>query len=204
MIRLTLDSLGPDPMTAFDAWFREAEAGSGQRYPNAVVLATVDAEGHPDARVVLLKGIDVRGFQFFTNYQSAKGSELASNPHASLVFYWDAMGRQVRVRGRTERLSESESDAYFQSRPRESRIGAWTSEQSRPVESREALEARFAEVEARFAGEEVPRPPHWGGFLLRPVEVEFWAEGDWRVHDRIRFSRPLESQGEWSRIRLQP
>ncbi len=186
---LTPEELGPDPLDAFRRWFAEANEASGMRYPNAVALATVDPEGHPDARIVLLKDADPRGFVFFTNYRSAKGRELEARPDATLLFYWDAMGRQVRVRGRVERLSPEESDHYFQGRPRPSRIGAWTSEQSAPIEGRDALEARYREVEARFEGAEIPRPPHWGGFLLRPREIEFWREGAWRLHDRIRYRR---------------
>jgi pyridoxamine 5'-phosphate oxidase len=206
---LTPEALGPDPLAAFRRWLAEAEAASGMRYPNAVTLATVDAEGRPDARIVLLKDADPRGFVVFTNYRSAKGRELEAHPEAALVFYWDAMGRQVRVRGPVERLAPTESDAYFQSRPRASRIGAWTSEQSAPIDGREGLESRYREVQARHEGAEVPRPPHWGGFLLRPREIEFWREGDWRLHDRIRFRREgaLEvalPDADWTVERLQP
>jgi pyridoxamine 5'-phosphate oxidase len=207
---LTPEALGPDPLDAFRRWFGEANEASGMRYPNAVTLATADAGGRPDARVVLLKDADPRGFVVFTNYHSAKGRELEASPEAALLFYWDAMGRQIRVRGRTERLPAEESDAYFQSRPRPSRVGAWASEQSAPIQGREALEARYRALEARFEGGEIPRPPHWGGFLLRPREIEFWREGAWRLHDRIRFSRPEGALAEamdastWTVERLQP
>ncbi len=206
---LTPAALGSNPVDAFRRWLVEAEEASGMRYPNAVTLATVDAEGRPDARVVLLKEADARGFIVFTNYRSAKGRELEAHPEAALVFYWDALGRQVRVRGPVERLPTDESDAYFQSRPRASRIGAWTSEQSATIEGREGLEARYREVEARHEGAVIPRPPHWGGFLIRPREVEFWREGAWRLHDRIRFRRegdPAEPAGQvaWTVERLQP
>ncbi|TVP50279.1 MAG: pyridoxamine 5'-phosphate oxidase [Gemmatimonadales bacterium] len=200
---LTPDALGDDPVAAALAWVAEAAEQSGMRYPNAVTLATVDAEGRPDARIVLLKGGDERGFLFFTNYRSAKARVLEASPNAALVFYWDAMGRQVRVRGRTERLPADESDAYFESRPRGSRVGAWASEQSMPIGDRDALEARYHEVEAEFADTEVPRPAHWGGYLLRPVDVEFWSEGTWRLHDRIRFRRSTPGD-DWITERLQP
>jgi len=202
-VPLTQETLGPDPVAAALAWVAEAAEASGMRYPNAVTLATVDADGRPDARIVLLKGGDERGFLFFTNYRSAKARVLEGYPNAALVFYWDAMGRQVRVRGRTERLPVEESDAYFESRPRGSRVGAWASEQSMPIGDRDALEARYHEVEAEFADAEVPRPPHWGGFLLRPLEVEFWSEGTWRLHDRIRFRRGTPDDA-WITERLQP
>ncbi|CAN5696399.1 pyridoxamine 5'-phosphate oxidase [soil metagenome] len=200
---LTPGELGPDPIAAALAWVAEAAEATDLRYPNAVTLATVDSDGRPDARIVLLKGADDRGFLFFTNYRSAKARVLEAFPNAALVLHWDAMGRQVRVRGRTERLPAEESDAYFESRPRGSRVGAWASEQSMPVEDRDALEARFREAEARFANAEVPRPEHWGGFLIRPVEVEFWSEGAWRLHDRIRFRRSTPADA-WVTERLQP
>jgi pyridoxamine 5'-phosphate oxidase len=200
---LTPEALGDNPVAAALAWVAEAAEASGMRYPNAVTLATVDADGRPDARIVLLKGGDDRGFLFFTNYRSAKARVLEEYPNAALVFYWDAMGRQVRVRGRTERLPVEESDAYFESRPRGSRVGAWASEQSMPIGDRDALEARYHEVDAEFADAEVPRPAHWGGFLLRPLEVEFWSEGTWRLHDRIRFRRSSPDDA-WITERLQP
>jgi pyridoxamine 5'-phosphate oxidase len=206
---LTPEELGPDPIAAFGRWLVEAEAASGMRYANAVTLATVDAEGRPDARVVLLKEAEPRGFIVFTNYRSAKGRELDGHPEACLVFFWDAMGRQVRVRGPVERLDDEASDQYFQSRPRASRIAAWASEQSAPIEGKGELEARYREVEARHDGAEVPRPPHWGGYLLRPREIEFWREGAWRMHDRIRFRRDGDvrvpaGEATWTVERLQP
>jgi pyridoxamine 5'-phosphate oxidase len=198
---LTEETLGGDPILAFQRWLAEAGTTSGMTYPNAVALSTVDADGRPDGRIVLLKGADARGFTFFTNFASAKGRALEANPRAALTFYWDRLGRQVRARGGVERVPDAESDAYFASRPRVSRIGAWASEQSRPLSSRADLEARVAELEARHPGDEIPRPPHWGGFLLRPTEVEFWQEGPFRLHDRIRFRR--EGSG-WVTDRLFP
>jgi len=194
----------PDPLVAFQAWFARAEGESGMLYPNAMTLVTLRADGQPDGRIVLLKGLDARGFQFFTNYTSEKGKALAGHPSAALVFYWDALGLQVRVRGETERLSEAESDTYFDSRPRDSRVGAWASEQSQPIASRAGLEAAVQAQATRF-GEEgpVPRPPHWGGFLLTPLEIEFWEEGAWRLHDRFLYRRST-SEDDWVVQRLQP
>lgn len=200
---LTRDSLPDDPVVLFEQWLEEAGGHSRMEYPNACILSTADADGRPDGRVVLLKGVGGDGFRFFTNYRSAKGRALQARPHAALTFYWDALGRQVRVRGRVERLDPDGSDAYFRSRPIESRLGAWASEQSRPLESREALERRIDEARARFADAEVPRPPHWGGFLLRPDEMEFWSAGEARLHDRFVF-RKGPAGDHWSTVRLYP
>jgi pyridoxamine 5'-phosphate oxidase len=169
-------------------------------FPNAVCLSTVDAAGQPQGRIVLLKGADDRGFTFFTNYESAKGRELAATPRAALTFYWHDLDRQVRARGAVERVGEAESDDYFRTRPRGSRLGAWASQQSRELESREALERRVTEAAGRFP-DEVPRPPHWGGVLLRPDEIEFWQEGADRLHDRLAYRRAGEI---WSVRRLYP
>lgn len=198
---LSREALGDDPLQAFQHWLSDAELDAGMRYPNAVTLSTVDAAGHPDGRIVLLKGVDDRGFLFFTNYGSAKGRALAVHPRGALTFYWDGMGRQVRARGPVERLSPEESDAYFASRPRVSRIGAWASEQSRELGGREVLNARVVEMEAIHPGDAIPRPPHWGGFVLRPEEVEFWQEGPFRLHDRILYRR---SPSGWDSVRLFP
>jgi pyridoxamine 5'-phosphate oxidase len=198
---LEATALGTDPLTAFGRWLEEAEDGSGLRNFNAVTLSTVDAQGRPDGRVVLLKGVDDRGFVFFTNYDSAKGRAMEAVPRAALTFHWDLMGRQVRARGRVERVPERESDAYFRSRPREARLGAWASDQSRELEDRSVLEARYRELEASWSGREIPRPSHWGGYVLIPEEVEFWQEGAHRLHDRILFRR---SDGGWDRVRLFP
>jgi pyridoxamine 5'-phosphate oxidase len=203
---LTPESLGSDPLEAFSRWFAEAEAQSGMRYPNAMTLSTVDPNGDPDGRIVLLKGMDARGFHFYTNYTSSKGRALEANASASLMFYWDLQGRQVRVRGTVSRLPEAESDAYFASRPRESQIGAWASIQSAVIESgRDALDAQYVSAEARFNPEQtVPRPPHWGGFVLSPREIEFWQEVPFRLHDRFRFVRAPDSMAWLPPVRLSP
>lgn len=190
----------PDPFDLFDAWFAEA-AASEPNDPNAMSLATVDEAGMPDVRTVLLKGHDHGGFVFYTNLQSAKGRELAATPKAALLFHWKTLRRQVRVRGPVAQVSDAEADAYFASRPRGSRLGAWASLQSSPLDSRATLEARVAEMEARHPGEDVPRPPHWSGFRLTPVEIEFWRDGAYRLHDRFLFTRAGEG---WRVRRLYP
>ena len=189
-----------DPYALFDAWMAEAKV-SELNDPDAMALATVDAEGLPDVRMVLLKGIGPRGFVFYSNYDSAKGNELAGQPRAALLFHWKSLRRQVRVRGDVEPVSEAEADAYFASRARGSRIGAWASDQSRPLESRAVLEARAAEVEARYEGQDVPRPPHWSGFRVIPTQIEFWRDGPFRLHDRLRFDRAGEG---WETVKLYP
>ena len=191
-----------DPFALFDTWFAEA-AKSEVNDPNAMALATVDADGLPDVRMVLLKGADPAGFVFYTNTESAKGTELAGNPKAAVVFHWKSLQRQVRVRGPVERVTDAEADAYFASRARDSRIGAWASQQSRPLESRFALEKAVAYHAARFAVGEVPRPPHWTGFRIRPVYMEFWQNVLFRLHDRVVFRRPAP-EGDWNRQRLYP
>jgi pyridoxamine 5'-phosphate oxidase len=187
-----------DPMEQFAAWFREAEADVALE--QAMTLATADADGAPNARMVLLKGFGLDGFRFFTNYESAKGAELAANPRAALVIYWRELDRQVRVRGRVERLPESDSDAYFASRPLDSRIAAAISPQSRPIE-RDELERRYAELEGQAGKEGPPRPEHWGGYLVRPEMIEFWQGRDSRMHDRLRYTR---EDGSWLIERLAP
>ncbi|MGZ4202898.1 MAG: pyridoxamine 5'-phosphate oxidase [Thermoleophilaceae bacterium] len=190
--------LDRDPLTQFAAWF--AEAGeAGIRMPEAVALATATPDGAPSARMVLMKGFDERGFVFFTNYESRKGAELAANPRAALLFHWDALGRQVRIEGPVERTSREESGDYMRSRPPGSQLSALASPQSRPVESREWLEARVAELAG--AGEQ-PLPEHWGGYRLRPESYEFWQHRDDRLHDRIAY-RPAPG-GAWTRERLGP
>jgi len=191
---------GEDPFALFVEWL--AEAGRSEpNDPNAMTLATVDAEGMPDARIVLLKDIDAEGFTFFSNYQSAKGRELNERPVAALVFHWKSLRRQVRVRGVIEPVTAAEADAYFASRARESRIGAWASDQSRPLESRTVLEKRVAAETERFEGRDVPRPEHWSGWRLKPVTIEFWRDRAFRLHDRMKFDRVGEG---WQRVRLYP
>ena len=189
-----------EPFGLFAAWMEEAKA-SEPNDPNAMALATVDADGLPDVRMVLLKEWDERGFVFFTNLGSAKGEELAAQPKAALVLHWKSLRRQVRVRGAVTWVTDEEVDAYFASRPRDSRIGAWASEQSRPLASRQVFEDAIARIGARFEGGEVPRPPHWGGFRIAPEQMEFWHDRPFRLHDRVRFTR---AGGGWDRARLFP
>ena len=196
---LTEADLSRDPMIQFGHWFAEALA-AGLHEPNAMTLATAGPDGTPEARIVLLKGADDAGFRFFTNYESDKGRQLAANPRAALVFFWAELERQVRVTGAVTRLDRAESTHYFHSRPRASQLGAWTSEQSRVIPDRRWLEQRFAELEARHPGE-VPMPPHWGGYLLRPESLEFWQGRGNRLHDRLRYRR---SKNAWLVERLSP
>ena len=180
-----------DPIERFQEWFREAEQ-AGVEVPEAMTLATAGTDGAPSARMVLLKDADDEGFVFYSGYMSRKAGELDQNPRAALVFYWRPLGKQVRVEGRVARVSEGESAAYFATRPRGSQLAAWASQQSQPLESREELERRYAELEHEYAGREVPRPPHWGGFRLRPEAIEFWEHRENRLHDRICYTRARE------------
>lgn len=200
--RRTLDErdLNPDPIAQFQLWFDEAIA-SGAPEPNAMTLATATAEGRPSARVVLLKGLDARGFAFFTNYLSRKGHELEENPFAALCFFWQGLERQVRVEGRVEAVSAEESDAYYFSRPAGSRLGAWASHQSEVVSDRATLDRRLAELEERAESEVIPRPPHWGGYRVVPSVLEFWQGRPNRMHDRLRYRRDTDG---WMVERLQP
>jgi len=189
-----------DPLALFSQWLREALKAEPND-ANAMTLATIDDDGLPDARMVLLKGVDDAGFTFFTNFESAKGRELIATPKAALLFHWKSLRRQVRVRGLVTEVSAEEADAYFASRPRDSRIGAWASDQSRPLEGRFALEKRVAEYALKFGLGEVPRPPHWSGFRVTPTEIEFWKDGAFRLHDRLLYRR--EGDG-WGTTRLYP
>lgn len=189
-----------DPLRQFDRWFEEARAAKLNE-PNAMTLATVDAEGLPAARTVLLKGVDDRGFVFFTNYESAKGRDLAINPRATLLFAWLGLERQVTIRGPVTRVARGETDAYFASRPIGSQLGAWASAQSTLVPDRETLEANLQRVEARFAGQPVPTPPYWGGYRVAPTTIEFWQGRRNRLHDRLRYRREKDA---WVVERLSP
>jgi pyridoxamine 5'-phosphate oxidase len=190
----------PDPIKQFQHWLDQAIAAQLPE-PNAMTLATASREGIPSARIVLLKGLDDRGFVFYTNYESRKGQELTDNPHAALVFLWTVLERQVRIEGRVEKITAAEMDAYFQSRPLASRLGAWASDQSRIIPNRDVLEQRFAELKTIYADEKVPRPPHWGGYRVIPMQIEFWQGRTSRLHDRLRYR--LE-QGHWLLERLAP
>jgi pyridoxamine 5'-phosphate oxidase len=216
--------LSPDPLEQFQRWFKDAAgARSGARVRkflvgfykslmmlggaqppevSAMTLATADKSGRPSARMVLLKGVDQRGFIFFTNYDSRKGEELTNNPQAALVFYWPELERQVCVAGRVQKVPEAESDAYFRSRPWGSRLGAWVSRQSKVVRDRVELEQKWKELETRYEKEEVPRPPYWGGYLLVPERIEFWQGGANRLHDRLQYSRQADNR--WIIERLSP
>jgi pyridoxamine 5'-phosphate oxidase len=191
----------PDPIEQFHRWYSDAQR-TGMPLPEGMTLATIDREGTPAARVVLLKDLDERGFVFYTNYQSIKGDELKARPEAALVFWWPPLERQVRISGRVEKVTAEESDAYFATRPRDSQIGAWASPQSEVVASREQLESRFHEMEERFAGREVPRPEHWGGYRLVPQRIEFWQGRPSRLHDRLLYV--VRQDGGWDRQRLAP
>ncbi len=191
-----------DPIALFAAWFADAERHEVND-PNAMALATVDGDGLPNVRMVLLKDADARGFVFYTNTESAKGGELDANPKAALCFHWKSLRRQVRVRGAVTPVSAAEADAYFASRPRGSRLGAWASQQSRPLEGRFALERAVAKYTAKYPVGTVPRPPYWSGYRLSPSEIEFWHDRPFRLHDRVVFRRDGD-EGDWSRTRLYP
>jgi pyridoxamine 5'-phosphate oxidase len=190
----------PSPLARVEAWYGEA-AAAGLPEPEAMALATADAAGRPSVRFVLLKGVDERGVRFFTNYESRKGRELAENARAALALYWQPLGRQIRLEGTVERLAEAESDAYFATRGRGSRIGAWASRQSAEIAGREVLDARVEDLLARFEGADIPRPAYWGGYLLRPDVVEFWSGRPDRLHDREEWRL---RDGAWSARRLSP
>ena len=191
-----------DPYELFQEWLADATK-SEPNDPNAMSLATVDEEGLPDVRMVLLKDADERGFVFYTNYESQKGQEILATMKAAVVFHWKSLRRQVRVRGTVEQVSDAEADAYFASRPKQSQIGAWASQQSRPLEGRFALETSVALYATKYALGSVPRPPQWSGFRIRPLAIEFWHDRPFRLHDRIVFRR-TSPDGGWTKTRLYP
>lgn len=191
-----------DPFALFAGWLDEARA-SEPNDPNGMALSTVDGDGLPNVRMVLLKDYSPDGFVFYTNTQSQKGEELTGQPRAAALFHWKSLRRQVRVRGPVSLVPDAEADAYFQSRPRDSRIGAWASQQSRPLESRFALEKAVASYALKFGVGEIPRPPHWTGFRIAPVYIEFWCDGAFRLHDRIVFRRAAPGEA-WAKTRLYP
>jgi len=192
--------MATDPFQLFDEWFAEARANE----PNdaeAMALATADASGRPSVRMVLLKGHGPEGFVFYTNEQSAKGGQLGENPRAALLFHWKSLRRQVRIEGPTERVADEEANAYFASRGRDSQLGAWASDQSRPLDSRETFEQRFEDMQTRYDGQDVPRPPHWGGYRVIPERIEFWTDRPHRLHERCLFVR---EGSDWSEGLLYP
>ncbi|HZT27814.1 MAG TPA: pyridoxamine 5'-phosphate oxidase [Pseudolabrys sp.] len=191
-----------DPMRLFAAWLKDATEAE-PRDPTAMTLATVDAAGQPNARMVLLKGADARGFVFYTNTESVKGRELDAHPAAALVFHWKSSNRQVRVRGPVERVTAAEADAYFATRPKQAQIGAWASKQSAPLESRLAFEKAVALYAAKYALGEVPRPPYWSGYRIVPMQMEFWQDRPFRLHDRVDFRRE-RPDAAWTKTRLYP
>ena len=191
-----------DPFELFAKWLKDAQA-SEPNDPNAVAVATVDEDGLPNVRMVLMKEFDANGFVFYTNFESQKGRELLGQPKAAMCFHWKSLRRQIRLRGPVEVVTDAEADAYFQSHPRGSRIGAWASKQSRTLESRFALERAVARTTAKYGVSEIPRPAHWSGFRLKPVSIEFWHDGKFRLHDRIEFRRNA-AEGGWHKVRMYP
>ena len=200
MTVLGADELNIDPFVLFKQWFEDAQE-TELNDPDAIALASVDKDGMPSVRMVLLKEILPEGFVFYTNYTSRKSGELLATGKAAFVMHWKSLRRQIRVTGTVEQVPAAQSDAYFQTRSRGSRIGAWASQQSQPLNSRKDLAEAVSQIEDTYA-DEVPRPPHWGGFLIRPAEIEFWADGEFRLHDRFRFTQ--NSDGSWASQRLYP
>ena len=193
--------LATDPFARFGEWMAEAEA-SEPSDPNAMTVATARPDGTPSARIVLLKGADARGFVFYTNKESRKADELAANPRVALLFHWKSLGRQIRIEGIVKDVTDADADAYFATRLRISRLGAWASDQSRPLADRITLERRLAEQEAKYPGQDIPRPPYWSGYRVVPDRFEFWQNMDFRLHDRIVYTR--DDHGEWAMGKLYP
>ncbi len=193
-----------NPYQLFESWYAEAEACAAIDDHTAVTLATADESGIPDARVVLLKGFDERGFVFYTNLTSNKAKQLAANPHAALCFYWMPLEKQIRIRGAISPVTDEEADAYYATRPRQSQIGAWASKQSQPIETRFELERRIARYAAKFGISPVPRPEFWSGFRIAPARIEFWLKQPFRLHDRAVYTRDPEQASGWNRQRLFP
>ena len=194
------EDLDRDPIQQFKKWFKQAQEAVPE--PNAMTLATADRAGRPSARIVLLKGVDERGFTFFTNYESRKGRELAENAHAAMVFFWAQLERQICITGQVSRLGSDEAEAYFRSRPRGNRLAAWVSKQSQVIANRAELEDRMKEFEALYPDDHIPKPPYWGGYLLAPAQIEFWQGRTSRLHDRLRYSKQPDNQ--WRVDRLSP
>jgi pyridoxamine 5'-phosphate oxidase len=199
LAELKREDLKSDPIKQFQAWFQQALEVAVE--PNAMTLATADEKGTPSARIVLLRGVDKRGFSFFTNYLSRKGKELSKNKNASMVFFWPALERQICIRGKVQKLSRTESEKYFHSRPRESQLGAWVSQQSSVIRSRDELDKGLEKITARYEGKIVPVPPYWGGYLLVPNRIEFWQGRPSRLHDRFRYTKIAS---KWKIERLAP
>ncbi len=198
---LSESELGSDPIETFRSWFDLANKTEGIPEPNAMTLATVDSAGQASARIVLLKGLEPEGFVFYTNYLSRKGKDIDASSNAALVFWWEPLHRQVRIEGTVEKVGRDESQTYFDSRPRGSRVGAWVSQQSSVIDSRQFLDKTLDDYEAKFEGQDVPLPDHWGGYIVKPHMVEFWQGGERRLHDRIRFR---QQSGAWEIDRLSP
>ncbi|OQD42662.1 pyridoxamine 5'-phosphate oxidase [Croceivirga radicis] len=196
------DAISNNPMEVFQKWFHEVEATDGVDEPNAMTVSTIGLDGYPKSRVVLMKKFTFEGFIFYTNYLSEKGKAIANNPNVCLAFFWPNLERQVLIKGKAEKLATNLSDGYFESRPRGSQLGALVSEQSEPIKSRQALEERLIALEKELENKEIERPKHWGGYLVRPVSIEFWQGRPNRLHDRIRFS--LQEDLDWKIERLQP
>ena len=202
MKALDLKDLNPEPIKQFESWFKDAEAEKSIAYPEAMAVSTIDSDGYPDNRLVLMKHFSTEGFIFNTNLNSAKGQALKANPKAALTFYWMPLDKQIRIKGDVEICSEEYSDKYFATRPRQSQLGAWASKQSEVLESREALEKRVAEVTKKYEDKEVPRPPHWRGVLVKPVRYQFWLQRDSRLHDSFVYLP--NDKGGWEITRRYP